>query len=110
MSGTQIRVLAVVFPCLIGIAVPAFLLGPWLFNGIAFRQLPNAGVLVAAASALFGLWFLTVSLVASTAELKKVIEPFGAAEAVVFFLPCMLVVGTISIWRWLISQRRRGAE
>jgi hypothetical protein len=106
----EMRILGVVFSCLFGVGLPAFLLGPWVFNGVPFHLLPNAGILVAAASALFGLWLLAVSFVATTADLEKIIEPFEAAEGVVFFLPRMLVVGTISIWRWLTSPRRRGAE
>ena len=110
ISGDQMRISGVVVACFIGIAVPAFLLGPWLFNGVPFRLLHNASVFGAAACALFGLWLFTVSLVANTAELENVIKPFEASEAVVFFLPCMLVVGTISIRRWLIPQRTRGAK
>jgi hypothetical protein len=56
---------------------------------------------------IFGVWLFVVSCVAPMEELKKVLEPFEATEAVVFFLPYMLLIGTRSIWR---GVRRKKAD
>ena len=95
----QWRAGGAVIALLVGCGVPAFLLGPALFDGVpwgAFSHLQLAG---AAASGLFGIWLLVVSCLAEADDVRTVVEPFQGAEAVILFLPYMLWVGTRSIVR-----------
>jgi hypothetical protein len=105
MSELQARGLGIVFALIFGLGVPLFLVGPWLFNSIPFGHLSKSAVLSAGVCAFLGLWLAVVSVFASAAELKKVLEPFAGTEALILFLPYILFVGTRSVWRRLVRKQ-----
>ncbi len=92
--------------CLIGIVVPAFLLGPFLFGGIPLEMASTAVVAGSVGCAAFGIWLFLISVMTEEAVIAKVIEPFQGYEAAVFFLPYMLYTGTKGIWQRLFGSRR----
>jgi hypothetical protein len=97
-EAAQFRVAGCVVALLIGLGVPVFLAGPVLFEGIAWAALSNAQIGWSAALFCFGVWLFLVSVLAETEEVRKVVEPFQGAEAVVLFLPYMLWTGTRGIF------------
>jgi hypothetical protein len=103
------RSAGIFFACLFGIGVPAFLLGPVLSGGVSIDSISTAALAASVAGGLFGLWLLVVSCLASAEDVKKVVESFQGSEAVLLFLPYLLVVGTKSVWRRLFSGND-GAE
>ena len=86
---------------LMGLCVPAFLVGPALFEGVAWSAFSDAQVWGALIALCFGLWLFVVSVCAEPDEVKSVFEPFQASEAAVLFVPVMLWVGTRGMWRKL---------
>lgn len=90
--------------CLIGVGVPAFLLGPFLFEGIPWEMVSTAAVFGSTGCAVFGAWLFLVSMITEDATVAKVTEPFEGSEAVVFFLPYMLYLGTKGIWQRLFGR------
>lgn len=95
----QWRAGGAVIALLIGLGVPAFLLGPVVFEGIAWGSLSAAQIAGAAAGAFFGAWLFVVSCFAENDDVRAVVEPFQGSEAVILFLPYMLWVGTRSVLR-----------
>jgi hypothetical protein len=91
---------------LIGIVVPAFLLGPFLFGGIPLEMASTAAVAGSVGCAAFGIWLFLVSVMTEDAVVAKVLEPFEGQEAVIFFLPYMLYLGTKGIWQRLCESGR----
>lgn len=102
----QYRWGGVFIACLIGIAVPSFLLGPFLFGGISFEMASTAAVASSIGCGAFGLWLFLVSVITEEAVIAKVIEPFQGYEAVVFFLPQMLYIGTKGILQRLAGREK----
>jgi len=98
-SLNGIRIAGISIALAFGIGVPAFLLGPMLFDGAPLSVISSSALTATVAFGIFGAWLLLVSYLAPVDEVKKVLEPFQAGEAVVLFLPYMLVVGTRSMWR-----------
>jgi hypothetical protein len=95
----QWRAGGAVIALLIGCGVPAFLLGPAVFEGVGWAALSGAQVAAAAVGAIFGTWLLVVSCLAEPDDVRAVVEPFQGSEAVILFLPYMLWVGTKSVIR-----------
>jgi hypothetical protein len=98
-ASAQWRAGGVVVALLIGLGVPSFLVGPALFASVSWSVLSPAQVGWCIAAFCFGVWLFLVSCLAESDEVQKVVEPFQGAEAVIFFLPYMLWVGTRSIAR-----------
>ena len=98
-EATQFRVGGCLVALLIGLCVPAFLVGPALFGGVAWSVFSGAQVWGAITALCLGLWLFVVSVCAEPDEVKAVFEPFQAAEAVVLFVPFMLWIGTRGMWR-----------
>jgi hypothetical protein len=82
---------------LIGLGVPAFLVGPALFEGVSWSAFSGAQLGWSMAALCFGVWLFLVSCLAESEDVWKVMEPFQGSEAVVLFLPYMLWIGTRSI-------------
>jgi hypothetical protein len=95
---------AILIACLIGIGVPAFLLGPFIFDGIPFELASTAAKLGSLGCGIFGLWLIIVAIFSDATDVVKVIEPFQAGDAVLLLLPYMLYVGTKGIWRRLFRK------
>jgi hypothetical protein len=106
--GYEYRLVGCFVACLVGLGVPAFLLGPYLLGGIPFEHISNLAKVAAVGCAVFGLWLLTVSVFADLRALEKVLEPFQGSEVAILFLPYMLFIGTVSIWRRVSSRANNG--
>ena len=102
--GTQLRFAGIFGSFLLGIALPAGLLGPVLFGGESLRAISTGALVTAVVSGVFGAWLLVVSCLASIKDLEKVLEPLQADMAVVLFLPYMFIVGTRSVWRRFVGS------
>jgi hypothetical protein len=98
-DSAQWRAGGAVIAVLVGLGVPAFLVGPAVLEGVPWTVLSVAQVAWSAAAAGFGAWLLLVACFAESDDVQKVVEPFQGAEAVILFLPYMLWVGTRSIAR-----------
>jgi hypothetical protein len=105
-SASEYRIGGCIIAILIGLGVPAFLLGPFLFNNIEIEFASSLAFIASAICALFGLWLLVVSYFAEEAVVEKVVAPFQGSEAVFLFLPYMLFIGTASIWRRITNKHR----
>jgi hypothetical protein len=103
--GTQLRFVGIFTGLLLGIALPVGLLGPVLFGGDSLSDISSWTLVVAVAWGIFGAWLLLVSCLASIKDVEKVLEPFQADTAFVLFLPCMLMVGTRSVWRRIVGSK-----
>jgi hypothetical protein len=101
----EMRITGMMAALLLGGGLPLFLLGPVLFQQMPLSVISTAALLTSIGFGIFGVWLFVVSCVAPMEELKKVLEPFEASEAVVFFLPYMLLVGTRTIWRGVRRKR-----
>src|SRR5688500_13830845 len=99
------RSLGIVCALLFGLGLPGFMLGPVLFEGASPSAIPTWALPASVAFGVFGAWLLVVSLFAHIEDVEKVLEPFQAAEAVVLFLPYMLLHGTRSVWRAMSSSK-----
>jgi len=98
------RITGVLAALLLGGGTAAFLLGPVLFEHMPVSAISTSAFVAGIGFAVFGVWLFLVSCVAPLDDLKEVLEPFQGGEAVVLFLPYMLVVGTRSIWRVLMRR------
>ena len=105
-NATEYRVAGCFIACLIGVGVPAFLLGPFLFEGISLQLASTTVIVISIVLALFGLWLLVVSIFTETVVIEKVITPFQGGEAVFIFLPYMLFVGTKAIWLRIVGGNK----
>jgi hypothetical protein len=106
MNGaSEYRIGGCIIALLIGLGVPSFLLGPFLFNNVEIEFASTFALIASAICALFGLWLLVVSFFAEDAVVEKVVTPFQGSEAVFLFLPYMLFIGTASIWRRITNKR-----
>jgi hypothetical protein len=107
-SSIGMRVTVVLAALLLGGGMSAFLLGPVLFEHIPVSAISTSALVAGIGFGLFGIWLLLVSSVAPLDDLKKVLEPFQAGEAVALFLPYMLYVGTRSMCRALLRRKSHG--
>ena len=103
-SSIGMRITGALAALLLGGGVSAFLLGPVLFEHMPVSAISTSALVTGIGFSVFGVWLLLVSCLAPLDDLKKVLEPFQGGEAVVLFLPYMLVVGTRSIWRALLRR------
>ena len=106
-ESLQYRVGGCVVSLLLGLGVPAFLLGPFLFGGVQFELISGAALWSSVCMAIFGMWLALVCVLADAEVVEKVVAPFSGSEAVVLFLPCMLFVGTVALWRRLLRRNKR---
>ena len=97
------RFAGILSACLFGIGVPGFLLGPVLFDGVSLDAISTSAFAGAIACGVLGVWLLLVSSLAPVEDVRKVLESFQASEAVLLFLPYILVVGSRSIWRRIVE-------
>jgi undecaprenyl pyrophosphate phosphatase UppP len=106
-EALQYRVGGCVFALLIALGVPAFLLGPFLFGGVQFELVSELALWSSVAIGLFGVWLALVCAFTEAEVVEKVVAPFAGSEAVVLFLPYMIVVGTAALWRRLSGRSNR---
>jgi hypothetical protein len=104
-SDIGMRITGILAALVFGGGLSAALFGPVLFEHMPVSAIATPVLIVGIGFAIFGAWLLVVSCVAPLGDLKKVLEPFQGGEAVVLFLPYMLVIGTRSIWRALIQRK-----
>ena len=96
-ESAQIRASGCSIGLLIGLGVPAFLVGPALFERVSWSAFSGAQLGWSMAPLCFGVWLFLVSCLAEAEEVRKVLEPFQGSETAVLFLPYMLWIGTRSI-------------
>lgn len=83
----------------IGLVLPLLLLGPFLFDSLPLSAISFSTKAWSLLLFFFGFWLLVVTIFAKPSDLKTVLSSFEAMEAVFLFLPCILYVGTKSVWR-----------
>lgn len=106
-EALEFKISGIFIALLVGLGVPMFLLGPALFGGLSFKAIAAPAVWSAAVAAVFGLWLVLVCALAEDSVVKKVVEPFQGSEAVVLFLPYMLILGSRALWRRVRGRSRR---
>lgn len=106
-EALQHRIGGCAFALLIGLGVPAFLLGPFLFGGVRFELVSGTALWWSVAIGVFGLWLALVCAFAEVEVVENVMAPFAGSEAVVIFLPYMLFVCTAALWRRLLGRSKR---
>jgi hypothetical protein len=102
---TETRVGGIVLSVLVGLVVPAFLVGPVLFGSTLVAALPGWALPLSIGLSAYGVWMALVSLLASRDDVEFVTGIFQANELVVLLLPVALFVGTRAIY-----QRITGAK
>ena len=103
-SGIGMRIAGILCAVALGGGLSVFLLGPVLFERMPINSIPAGALFTGVGFAVFGAWLLLVSCIAPLDELKRVLDPFQASEAVVLFLPFMLFIGTRSLWRAMFRR------
>lgn len=91
--------MGIVFALLLLVLLPGLCFGPFITTDVPWSLWSTEATAIAISSALAGLWLLVVCFVANDEDIEKVMEPFGAAEGAILFLPYMIYVGTRAIWR-----------
>lgn len=103
-EALQYRIGGCVVALLFALGVPAFLLGPFLFDGVQIEFISRVALWTSIVVSLFGLWLALVCALAETEVVEKVVQPFAGSEAVVLFLPYMLFVGTAALVRRFLGR------
>lgn len=106
-SRIGMRITGALAALLLGGGMSVFVFGPVLFEHVPVSAISGSALVAGIGFAVFGMWLFIVACVAPLDDLKKVLEPFQGGEAVVLFLPYMLVVGTRAIWRALFPRTSR---
>lgn len=109
-SGIGMRVAGILCAVSIGGGLSVFLLGPFFFDQVPIHNITTGALVAGICFAAFGAWLFLVSCVAPLDELRRVLHSFQAGDAVVLFLPYMLIIGTWSIWRAMVRGRSNGSE
>ena len=97
-SSFQIRLTGIFLAFLLGLLVPGFLLGPVLFEGLSIDSITNLALITAICSGLLGVWLFVISCLAFPKDIEKILNLFQGSEAVIFFIPYMLMIGSKSVW------------
>ena len=97
-SNVGTRLGGIFIACLIGIGIPVFLLGPVLFERVPLSAITSLALTTAIVCGLFGVWLFLMSCLASAKDVEKVLQPFQGSEAVILFLPYMLIICSKSVW------------
>ena len=83
----------------VGIGVPAFLLGPAMSHDVPWNAISTPAIVGSVVCGMFGIWLFVVSCLAQVEDVRKALEPLQASEAALLFLPYMLIAGSTSVWR-----------
>jgi hypothetical protein len=77
---------------LLGIGVPTFLLGPFLFGWVQSELISGKTLWSSVAFVVLGVWLAFASLFTDAKVVGKVMAPFSDSQVVVFFLPPILML------------------
>jgi len=58
----------------------------------------NLAFTTAISFGLLGVWLFIISCFAFPKDIEKILNLFQGSEAVIFFIPYMLVIGSKSVW------------
>ncbi len=89
--------------CIFTFVVPGFLLGPVLFDDMNITALPAWGQIIAAISAVLGLWHIATAKLALDEDIQFIISYASAQDAAPLVLPFVLFMGTRSMYRRLFA-------
>jgi hypothetical protein len=101
---------AVVFTlgALIGLGLPALVLGPFVIQNLSLSEASPRDIAVAGILLLLGVWLIVLSFFAEGSIIEVVIGTFEA-EALLLMVPYLLYVMSRSVFRRVFGRRGHGA-